>query len=241
MTLEFTRLLAQVRKAHSGHYKDEESNLRSRIGGGKGKALFLGDVAEGLLRCMPAHSVPKVIEGPGFDEQKWVIIVETGTLDVRITSNHHRWFGMFTTCYHNIIEIDGPVEERTRLIFDLNAILQHNPWELKPGRGLKNWNLKENLRSWADHLDYASSQMKTRIDTLEDRLKELGIEEQDVDIARSALHDDNLPAVERSLSRIEARIIAATEEEEGDWQSPEGSSMPEIEGIEVVDLSEEEE
>jgi len=241
MSLERTRLLAQVRKVNSGHCKDEEGHLRSKNSGGKGKTLFLGDVAEGLLRCMPAHSVPKVVEGPGFDEQKWIITVETGTLNVRITSNHHRWFGMFTTCYHNIIEIDGPVEERARLIFDLNAILQHNPWELKPGRGIKNWNLKENLRSWADHLDYASDQMKTRIDSLEDKLNNLGIEERDVEIARSALHDDNLPAVERALSRIEARIIAATEEEEGEWMSPDGSSMPLDDDIEVIDLSEEEE
>jgi len=241
MSLDSTRLLAQVHKAHSGHCRDEEGNLRVKVTGTKGKTLFLGDVAEALLRCMPAHSVPKVIEGPGFDEQRWIITVETGTLSVKITSDHHRWFGMFTTCYHNLIEIEGPVEERTRLIFDLSAMLQHNPWEVKPGRGLRDWNLKENVKSWAEHLDHASEQMKSRIDLLEDKLNEIGIEDKDLVIARSALHDDNLPAVERALSRMEAIIIAASEEEEGDWHSPEGSSLPFDGEIEVVDLSSEEE
>ena len=147
-----------------------------------------------------------------------------------------RGFGLFTKCYINKIILEGPLEERSRIIFDLVASLSHKPWEFswRWRFNSKKGNSEENYMRWMEHVKRAKSDLNELIEVT---LLEKG-DSEDIDIARNALADDNAPAVLRALARIEADSIDIEVEE----VDPDGITLKIDENeIPFIDLSYEEE
>ena len=144
-------------------------------------------------------------------------------------------FGLFTKCYANTISLEGPLEERARIVFDLVSALSHKPWEFSR-RGKFNSkvsNIEENHQTWTAHIERAREDLSELIETT---LLEKG-DCEDIEIARNALADDNAPAVLRALSRIEADSIEIEVED----VIPDGQVLR-LEGdVPFIDLSSNEE
>ena len=172
---------------------------------------------------------------PGFDEQTWKFSSHSGDLSVTVESYSYWGFGLLTRCYANTIILEGPLNERARIIFDLVASLPHKPWEFS-------WNgkfnskisdVKNNQFGWQSHIGRAKEDLNELIETT---LLAKG-NCDDIEIARNALADDNAPAVLRALARIEAESIEIKVED----VSPDGMTLNFDEEIPFVDLSSEEE
>ena len=229
-------LYAQVREAGPSHGYDLEGYLRPKAHPANISNIYLGDVAKTLLKVVQGHSTPTMVKKPGFDEQKWAFECRSGDVIINVKSYSYWGFGLFTKCYINKIILEGPLEERSRIIFDLVASLSHKPWELswRWRFNSKNGNSEENYMRWMEHVKRAKSDLNELIEVT---LLEKG-DSEDIDIARHALADDNAPAVLRALARIEADSIDIEVEE----VDPDGITLKiDEKDIPFIDLSYEEE
>ena len=245
-------LHAQVRKAKASHCVDDAGSfLRPSTFKGPSSKVYLGDVAETLLRCSTGAETPTFSHPPGFDEQRWIMEYTAGSLHVSIQSVPYWGFGLLTSGYRNEVVIRGPVEERSRLVHDWVAALQHNPWEFAHRGSAKkalqavSSSLKANEDNWRSHQTRARSLLSEAIASLEhhiDRMEKKGSVEADmielarleIDLAQQALADDNTPAVERALSRGEAVLLIPIDEQE---EEAHGSVLTIEDDIPFVDLS----
>ena len=245
-------LHAQVRKAKASHCVDDAGSfLRPSTFKGPSSKVYLGDVAETLLRCSTGAETPTFSHPPGFDEQRWIMEYTAGSLQVTIQSVPYWGFGLLTSGYRNEVVIRGPVGERARLVHDWIAALQHNPWEFAHRGSAKkalqavSSSLKANEDNWRSHQIRARSLLNEAIASLEhhiDRMEKKGGVEADmielarleIDLAQQALADDNTPAVERALSRGEAVMLIPIDDEEEDAH---GSVLTIEDDIPFVDLS----
>ena len=163
-------LHAQVRKAKSNHCVDEAGRyLRSAHHKGPSSKVYLGDVCETLLKCCVGAETPVFTEVPGFDEQRWMLEFTVGALHVSVQSIPYWGFGLLTSGYRNIIIMRGPVEDRARIIHDLAAAAQHNPWEFahrgsaEKGLAKTGSSLKANEMLWRAHQKRAKSLLSESI------------------------------------------------------------------------------
>ena len=245
-------LHAQVRKAKASHCVDDAGSfLRSSTFKGPSSRVYLGDVAETLLRCSTGAETPTFSHPPGFDEQRWIMEYTAGSLHVSIQSVPYWGFGLLTSGYRNEVIIQGPVEERARLVHDWVAALQHNPWEFAHRGSAKkalqavSSSLKANEDNWRSHQTRARSLLNEAIASFEhhvERMEKMGGVEADmielarleIDLAQQALADDNTPAVERALSRGEAVLLIPIDDEE---EEAHGSVLTIEDDIPFIDLS----
>lgn len=231
-----SHLWCQVKHGKPEMKVDDEKRLR-HLNWPEGKtSLYLGDICDALLRCFGAHEPPILTSPPGFDQQTWKMVTNDSLLRIEITSRSYWGFGLFDSSFLNEIVIEGPLENRARLIFDLVATLGRNPWE--PTFGLM-WkkatgtNSNGHREAWEGLIQYAREDMneeahkyKDKLTTLTKRLDEfeemdyenwqrgdaenaLGDASGHIDIALAALHDKNAAGFERALARAEASIIEA--------------------------------
>ena len=245
-------LHAQVRKAKASHCVDDAGSfLRPSTFKGPSSKVYLGDVAETLLRCSAGAETPTFSHPPGFDEQRWIMEYTAGSLHVSIQSVPYWGFGLLTSGYRNEVVIRGPVEERSRLVHDWVAALQHNPWEFahrgsaKKALHAASSSLKANEDNWRSHQTRARSVLAEAIASLEhhiDRMEKKGdvdanminLARLEIDLAQQALADDNTPAVERALSRGEAALLLPIEEDDIDVD---GAILTIEDDIPFVDLT----
>lgn len=245
-------LHAQVRKARASHCIDESgSYLRPSTFKGPSSKVYLGDVAETLLRCSTGAETPTFSQPPGFDEQRWIMEFTAGAIHVTIQSVPYWGFGLLTSGYRNEVVIRGPVEERARLVHDWVSALQHNPWEFahrgsaKKALSAVSSSLKSNEDHWRSHQVRARSLLSEAIASLEHhiaRMEKKGdvdanmvdLARLEIDLAQQALAEDNTPAVERALSRGEAALLVPIDEEEHDAH---GSILVVEDDIPFVDLT----
>jgi len=229
-------LYAQVRDAGPTHGYDLEGYLRSKAHPANVSTVYLGDVAQTLLKVMQGNSTPIMENKPGFDEQSWTFSCRAGDVSLSVESFSYWGFGLLTRCYANIIKLEGPLNERARIVFDLVASLSHKPWEFsRKGKfNSKITNADKNQSYWQAHIDRAKEDLNEMIEVT---LLEKG-DCEDIEIARNALADDNAPAVLRALARIEADSIEVEVED----INPDGMVLKiDDNSIPFVDLSSEEE
>lgn len=234
---ESSVLFAQVKKANSDHKIEPESNLLRSKHFHIGKPVYLGNVAIRLLSQLSQPDTPFFVQPPSFNEQIWRFTCKSSSLSISVESISYWGFGLFNSGYLNRIEITGPIQERAKVFFDLVAALSHNPWEFRHQRHAGKVMKKESLsiegneKSWRYLLQLASSQMEEQIAIMAQRAKivekrvasnkdnansdqqmshaSLQSALHDLEVARSAHADDNSPAVERALARVEASLISA--------------------------------
>ena len=231
-----SRLWAQVHKGEPAMVIDDDGRLRHRNWPDSHGILFLGDVCEALLRCFGAHEPPRVSKQPGFDQQRWTIVIQDGVLEVTVASRSYWGWGMFPRCFLNEIILTGPLERRSRLMFDLTAALGRNPWEASMGlfwRKATGASDDEHRSAWQELIAHANEHMDEEIHTHSQRLENLhgrmdefeqgehpgwerGASErllsqatEHLETARGALHDRNAAGLERALGRCEAAMVEA--------------------------------
>lgn len=271
-------LYAQVKKANSDHKVEPESNLLRSKHFHVGKPVYLGNVAIRLISQLSQPDTPFFVQPPSFNEQVWQLTCKSSSISISVDSSSYWGAGLFNSGYLNRIEITGPLQERARIIFDLVATLSHNPWEFSHLRSARKMlhkesiSLEENEKSWRNLMQVASSNMEERIVVLAERTNKvdkrvtmnknkksfdhkmsnasLQSAIHDLEVARAAHADDNSPAVERALARVEASLINAdpSSQIESDEQLlqdelPDGHILPidDDENVDIVDLSESEE
>ncbi len=271
-------LYAQVKKANSDHKVEPESNLLRSKHFHVGKPVYLGNVAIRLISQLSQPDTPFFVQPPSFNEQVWQLTCKSSSISISVDSSSYWGAGLFNSGYLNRIEITGPLQERARIIFDLVATLSHNPWEFSHLRSARKMlhkesiSLEENEKSWRNLIQIASSNMEERIAILAERTNKVdkrvtmnknkkGFDHKmsnaslqsaihDLEVARAAHADDNSPAVERALARVEASLINAdpSSQIESDEQLlqdelPDGHILPidDDENVDIVDLSESEE
>ncbi len=215
---------------------DSDNRLRHLNWPEGASTLFLGDVTDALLRCFGAHEPPTLTQPPGFDQQKWTMVVKDSTMRVEVRSKSYWGFGLFDSCFLNELIIDGPLERRARFIFDLVASLGRNPWEPSFGmmwRRATKASGNEHRKEWEGLVKYAHEQMDEEAHKYVQRLEELerkfdefaegefknwtlsvakdfaGEARKQIEMARNALHDKNTAGFERALARAEAALIEA--------------------------------
>lgn len=271
-------LYAQVKKANSDHKVEPESNLLRSKYFHVGKPVYLGNIAIRLISQLSQPDTPFFVQPPSFNEQVWQLTCKSSSISISVDSSSYWGAGLFNSGYLNRIEITGPLQERARIIFDLVATLSHNPWEFSHLRSARKMlhkesiSLEENEKSWRNLIQIASSNMEERIAILAERTNKVdkrvtmnknkkGFDHKmsnaslqsaihDLEVARAAHADDNSPAVERALARVEASLINAdpSSQIESDEQLlqdelPDGHILPidDDENVDIVDLSESEE
>jgi hypothetical protein len=273
-------LFAQVKMANSDHKIEPDSNLLRSKHFHIGKPVYLGNVAIRLISQLSQPDTPFFVQPPQFNEQVWQFTCNSSSLSISVESISYWGFGLFNSGYLNRIEIKGPIQERARVIFDLVATLSHNPWELKHQRSARKLLLKDSIslegneKTWRNLLQVASSNMEEQIAILAQRAtkvdkrvtKNKGKKDfdykmsnaslqsamHDLEVARAAHADDNSPAVERALARVEASLINAdpsqvkSDEEMQQDELPDGHILQITEheldeNVDIVDLSEDEE
>ena len=206
---------------------------------GESRVVYLGNVAGGIIRAMESPETPEFIEAPGYNEQKWRLKTTSGAMSVTISSEPYWGFGLFTSGYLNMVEISGPINIIARLIFDLDASLATSPWQFKHTRAVskylaKNYpqiSIEANEKTWLSLIDQCKNDsnemihiMTQAVDNIEQKvnavneiqgwskdkaLVNIAAARYDLDIAKEALEDRNMPSVERALARIEAALIEA--------------------------------
>ena len=234
---ESSVLFAQVKKANSDHKIEPESNLLRSKHFHIGKPVYLGNVAIRLLSQLSQPDTPFFVQPPSFNEQIWRFTCKSSSLSISVESISYWGLGLFNSGYLNRIEITGPIQERAKVFYDLVAALSHNPWEFRHQRHAGKVMRKESIsiegneKSWRYLLQLASSQMEEQIAIMAERAmiveKRVALNEgiesadqqmihaslqsalHDLEVARAAHADDNSPAVERALARVEASLISA--------------------------------
>jgi hypothetical protein len=188
---------------------------------------------------MESPETPEFIEAPGYNEQKWRLKTTSGAMSVTISSEPYWGFGLFTSGYLNVVEISGPINIIARLVFDLDASLATSPWRFKHTRAVskylaKNYpqaSIEANEKTWLSLINQCKNDsnemihiMTQAVDNIEQKvnavneiqgwskdkaLVNIAAARYDLDIAKEALEDRNMPSVERALARIEAALIEA--------------------------------
>ncbi len=277
LDVDSSALFAQVKKATSDHKIEPGSNLLRSKHFHMGKPVYLGDVAIRLLSQLSQPDTPFFIQPPSFNEQIWRFTCKSSSLTVSVESISYWGFGLFNSGYLNRIEVTGPLQERAKVFFDLVATLSHNPWEFSHRHSARrvmrkeSISLEKNEKSWRHLIQVASSNMEEQIVIMTERAsmveKRMALNKDvknwnlqnakaslqsalyDLDASRAAHADDNSPAVERALARVEASLISAdpaTQLEIGDEMQEEppvdglilqfGDAVVD-ENVDIVDLS----
>ena len=223
-------IIAQVKQADASHRMDLSSSLlRSKHFNAPHKVVYLGNIATALLAQLPHPETPEMKEAPGFNEQRWTLVTQSGDITVQITSRSYWAFGLFNSGYLNVITLTGPIHERARIVFDTMSALGHKPWEFSHPKSAQKWlsrlegaqSTKENERNWLAHRSRAKADLQEQIERLKQRcdvvfaeLEDEGLDglrnriDHDLHMAKEALHDENAPGLERALARVEAELIA---------------------------------
>ena len=237
LAVDSSVLFAQVKKATSEHKIEPESNLLRSKHFHMGKPVYLGDVAIRLLSQLSQPDTPFFVQPPSFNEQVWRFTCKSSSLTISVESVSHWGLGLFNSGYLNRIEVTGPLQERSKVVFDLVATLSHNPWEFSHRRSARrvmkkeSISLEENEKSWRYLIQVASSDMEEQISIMAERAsmveKRMALNKDvknwdqqsandslqsalhDLDASRAAHADDNSPAVGRALARVEASLISA--------------------------------
>jgi hypothetical protein len=216
-------LFAQVIQGKPRMGINEEGFLEILGKSKKDRKVFLGDVAKSVLHSLGSHEKPVFTDEPNWDEQRWELICKSNELNIKINSSHYWGFGLFSRCFYNKIEIEGPLSVRSRCVHDIVSILGRNPWEairIKPFERITGLKMSEHFEMWNKLIKRAKNEMNEQILRLEDKVRKLrGVDENAVELlksadlaleeARTALSDRNAPAVERALSRASNSIIQA--------------------------------
>ncbi len=170
-----------------------------------------------------------------------------------IKSESYWGFGLFARCYLNRIEIRGLRKNAARLAFDIIASLGRNPWNASFPFGYRRktrLHLDEHQSIWKDLIKTGKEEMNENIEIIAERFRQLQGQvdkmgkthlkevEENLKIARQALHDRNAPAVSRALSRAETGLILANPKTRSDLEEQMNTS--EEEEIPFVDLTESE-
>ncbi len=258
-----SQLFAQVHSGEPEMKIDSETRLRHTNFPGADGCLFLGDVADALLRCFGAHEPPQVTEIPGFDQQRWTIVISDPEVKMTIESRSYWGMGLFSSCFLNSIKIVGPLNRRARIVYDLAAALGRNPWEAKwKKRFAKSTGVSSNEEKmkWEALIEYGHSDISNTIDSIRMKaeslekmlpslvddapdgwngdlaLEEIGAAYSECDIAMDALHDRSAKGVERALARAEAHIIEADPRTEVAAQFEGGDVLEEMAAIEADEI-----
>ena len=258
-----SQLFAQVHSGDPEMKIDQEARLRHANFPGAEGSLFLGDVTDALLRCFGAHEPPRVTELPGFDQQRWILVVSDPEVSITIESRSYWGMGLLSTCFLNSIKIVGPLNRRARIVFDLAAALGRNPWEAKwKNRFAKNTGATstEEKEKWEALIEFGQDDLSNTIDSIRSKaesleqelpsladdapdgwdgdlaLEEIGAAYAECEVAKDALHDRSATGVERALARAEAHIIEADPRTEVAAQFEGGDVLEEMAAIEADDL-----
>jgi len=258
-----SQLFAQVHSGDPEMKIDQEARLRHANFPGAEGSLFLGDVTDALLRCFGAHEPPRVTELPGFDQQRWILVVSDPEVSITIESRSYWGMGLLSTCFLNSIKIVGPLNRRARIVFDLAAALGRNPWEARwKNRFAKNTGVTstEEKEKWEALIEFGRDDLSNTIDSIRSKaesleqelpsladdapdgwdgdlaLEEIGAAYAECEVAKDALHDRSATGVERALARAEAHIIEADPRTEVAAQFEGGDVLEEMAAIEADDL-----
>ena len=258
-----SQLFAQVHSGDPEMKIDQEARLRHANFPGAEGSLFLGDVTDALLRCFGAHEPPRVTELPGFDQQRWILVVTDPEVSITIESRSYWGMGLLSTCFLNSIKIVGPLNRRARIVFDLAAALGRNPWEAKwKNRFAKNTGVAstDEKEKWEALIEFGRDDLSNSIDSIRSKaesleqelpsladdapdgwdgdlaLEEIGAAYAECEVAKDALHDRSATGVERALARAEAHIIEADPRTEVAAQFEGGDVLEEMAAIEADDL-----
>ena len=246
-------LWAQVRTGIPQMKVDNEGVLRRNGWPEGGSLAYLGDVAQAVLSSLGPHSPPEFIERPGFDEQRWTISAQSNELKILIRSESYWGFGLFARCYLNKIEIIGARNNAARIAFDIIASLGRDPWvttfpfAFRRKTGLS---INDHQAEWTELINAGKFELAENIELIADRYRKLIGKvdstgknhlltvDENITMARQALHDRNAPAVSRALSRAETGLILANPKTRSDLE--EQMNEQENEEIPFVDLTESE-
>ena len=230
-------LLAQVRQADASHKIDTEHGLlRGKHYTGPARVVYLGDVAKAVLAQLTNPDTPVFTQAPGYNEQRWTLVVNSGDLRVEIQSLPYWGWGLLTSGYLNIIRLGGPLAERARLALDTSSALGQSPWEMAHQHAAERWanrrmgfNLKDNERSWRNLIDSGKNDLTEIIERMRSKAMEVWSEavddaqewraiiDDDLHMARQALSEDNAPGVERAMARLEATLIQMSSDPDADY------------------------
>ena len=219
---------------------------------GDGKVVYLGNIAAAIISQLENPETPEFIKMPNYNEQKWQMKTNSGNLKITITSDSYWGFGLFNSGYLNILEITGPVYATSRLLFDLTASTANKPWDFRHKsaiekyltKNIPNFSQKINQQNWLEQIEICRKFINENIGVLDDAISHMenkvnqspeitgwskdkarvniASSKYDLNIAKEALNDENIPSVERALARIEAMLIEAdpdnaiNDEEESD-------------------------
>ena len=231
-------LIGQVTKAKSNHRVEKSTRLlRNDRFPGDTNVVYLGNIASAIIAYLESPDTPEFIEMPGYNEQKWRLKTVSGPLTVTITSDSYWGFGLLTSGYLNVIQLNGPASVVARLIFDLVASSSWQPWRFKHSRSAKKYlaksfpeiTIESNEKAWSNLVDLCKDEtnelivvMESAINNVERKIRAIDKLEgwsknkaevsiasanYDLNIAREALQDRNIPSVERAIARIEAALI----------------------------------
>ena len=238
-----TTLICQVLNAKPDHKIDETNNLlRSKHFPSSKKVIYLGNVATTLISLLQHPETPEFKNKPNYNEQKWEIVTRDGQLKITIISDSYWGFGLFNSSYLNTIILDGPINLRSRVIFDLVSSLPHKPWEFKHLSAIRRWMNKNhpkldekiNQNNWNELVNFSKQKFEEMIEIMSEAISKISQKvkntnssddwdkeksavlvaaaEFDLQLAKGALADDNGPAIERAIARIEASLIEADPE-----------------------------
>jgi len=238
-----TTLICQVLNAKPDHKIDETNNLlRSKHFPSSKKVIYLGNVATTLISLLQHPETPEFKNKPNYNEQKWEIVTRDGQLKITIVSDSYWGFGLFNSSYLNTIILDGPINLRSRVIFDLVSSLPHKPWEFKHLSAVRRWMNKNhpkldekiNQNNWKELVNFSKQKFEEMIEIMSEAISKISQKvkntnssedwdkeksavlvaaaEFDLQLAKGALADDNGPAIERAIARIEASLIEADPE-----------------------------
>ena len=230
-------LMAQVRHADASHKIDTAHQLlRGKHYSGPSRVVYLGDVAKAILAQLAHPDTPVFTQAPGYNEQRWTLVTNSGDLRVEIQSLPYWGWGLVTSGYLNVIRLGGPLAERARLVLDTCSALGQSPWEMAHLRGAERWagrhlktNLKENERHWRALFETGKNDLNEFIESMRTRAMEAWSEtideadewraiiDDDLHMARQALAEDNAPGVERAIARLEATLIQMVANPDADY------------------------
>ena len=231
-------LIGQVTKAKSNHRVEKSTRLlRNDRFPGDTNVVYLGNIASAIIASLESPDTPEFLEMPGYNEQKWRLKTVSGPLTVTITSDSYWGFGLLTSGYLNVIQLNGPASVVARLVFDLVASSSWQPWRFKHSRSAKKYiaksfpdiTIESNEKAWSNLVDVCKDEtnelivvMESAINNVERKIRAIDKLEgwsknkaevsiasanYDLNIAREALQDRNIPSVERAIARIEAALI----------------------------------
>ena len=206
---------------------------------GNSEIVYLGNIASAIIATLESPDTPEFLELPGYNEQKWQLKTVSGPLTVTITSDSYWGLGLLTSGYLNVIELNGPTSVVARLVFDLVSSTSWQPWRFKHDRSARKYlaksypevTVKSNEKTWLNLIEVCRDAtneliivMEQAIQNVEKKIRaidelegwskskaevSIASAKYDLNIAREALQDQNIPSVERAVARIEAVLIEA--------------------------------